>query len=234
LGEGTGGHWVGRREGAGWSQLGGWLKGWTSGPPRGAAAADLQYGENDGVVSSPSFKSALSIRLPADLERKLSHQVALSGQHRSPLIREALEAHLSRRERERAEAILVAAAKDLTDDPTAREEALAAPAEFLPAENVALARAEADGGEGEVASCAVPELSPGGDNSAGRGLGGTPHSLPRGSIGKGSSSRGEPGGSAHGGTTRHSACRALTSQRRQGAKLYGCPSVPGSVSEMGP
>jgi len=99
--------------------------------------------------------SALSIRLPADLERKLSHEVALSGQHRSQLIREALEAHLSRRERERAEAILVAAAKALAEDPTAREEALAVADDFLPAENEALARAEA----GEVASCAVPEVA---------------------------------------------------------------------------
>jgi mRNA interferase MazF len=58
------------------------------------------------------------------------------------LIREALEAHLSRRERERAEAILVAAAKALAEDPTAREEALAVTADFLPVENQALARAE--------------------------------------------------------------------------------------------
>jgi hypothetical protein len=77
------------------------------------------------------------------LERKLSHEVALSGQHRSQLIREALEAHHSRRERERAEAILVAAAKAQAEDPTAREEALAVTADFLPAENKALARAEA-------------------------------------------------------------------------------------------
>ena len=77
-------------------------------------------------------------------ERKLSHEVALSGQLRSPLIREALEAHHSRREPERAEAILVAAAKAQAEDPTAREEALAAvAADFLPAENAALARAEA-------------------------------------------------------------------------------------------
>jgi hypothetical protein len=69
----------------------------------------------------------------------LSHEVALSGQHRSQLIREALEAHLSRRERERAEAILVAAAKALAEDPTAREEALAVAADFLSAENEALA-----------------------------------------------------------------------------------------------
>ncbi len=76
------------------------------------------------------------------LERKLSHEVALSGQHRSPLIHEALEAHLSRRARERAEAILLAAANALAEDPTAREEALAAAADFLSAENEALAWAE--------------------------------------------------------------------------------------------
>ena len=62
---------------------------------------------------------------------------------------------VTRRERERAEAILVAAAKALAEDPTAREEALAVADDFLPAENEALARAEA----GEVASCAVPEVA---------------------------------------------------------------------------
>lgn len=132
--------------------------GWSGGSAGGCGeprTADLQYDANHRVVSSASFMSALSIRLPADLERKLSHEVALSGQHRSQLIREALEVHLSRRERERAEAILVAAAKALAEDPTAREEALAVADDFLPAENEALARAKA----GEVASCAVPEVA---------------------------------------------------------------------------
>lgn len=91
---------------------------------------------------------AVSLRLPADLERKLSQEASLSGQPRSQLIREALEALLSRRERERLEAAMVAAARVLASDPAARAEALAAAADFLPAENEALERAETDAGHG--------------------------------------------------------------------------------------
>lgn len=87
---------------------------------------------------------AVSLRLPEDLERKLSREASLSGQPRSQLIREALEALLSRRERERMETALVAAARVLASDPAACAEALAAAADFLPAENEALERAETD------------------------------------------------------------------------------------------
>ena len=85
---------------------------------------------------------AVSLRLPDDLERKLSQEATISGQPRSQLIREALEDLLSRRERERVVAAMVAAAKALAADPDARAEALAVAADFLPAENEALAQAE--------------------------------------------------------------------------------------------
>ena len=85
---------------------------------------------------------AVSLSLPDDLERKLSQEASLSGQPRSQLIREALEALLSRRERERVVAAMVAAARALATDPDARAEALAVAADFLPAENEALALAE--------------------------------------------------------------------------------------------
>ena len=85
---------------------------------------------------------AVSLRLPDDLERKLSQEATLSGQPRSQLIREALEDLLSRRERERVVAGMVAAAKALAADPEARTEALAVAADFLPAENEALELAE--------------------------------------------------------------------------------------------
>jgi predicted transcriptional regulator len=85
---------------------------------------------------------ALSLRLPDDLERKLSQEASLSGQPRSQLIREALEALLWHRERERAEAALVAAATALATNDEARVETLAIAAEFLPAENEALALGE--------------------------------------------------------------------------------------------
>ena len=85
---------------------------------------------------------ALSLRLQDDLERKLSQEASLSGQPRSQLIREALEALLLHRERERAEAALVGAATALATNDEAREETLAIAADFLHAENEALALGE--------------------------------------------------------------------------------------------
>ena len=93
---------------------------------------------------------AVSLRLPEDLVQKLSQEASLSGQPRSQLIREALEALLSRRERERLEAAMEAAARVLASDPAACAEALAAEADFLPAENEALERAETDPVSGDA------------------------------------------------------------------------------------
>jgi predicted transcriptional regulator len=87
--------------------------------------------------------AALSIRLSDDLEQKLSREASLSGQPRSQLIREALETLLATRQRQRSEAALTAAARALAQDPAASQEALAIAADFLPAENEALARVEA-------------------------------------------------------------------------------------------
>lgn len=53
-----------------------------------------------------------------------------------------MESLLSTRERERSEAAMVPAATALASDPAARAEALAVAADFLPAENEALARVE--------------------------------------------------------------------------------------------
>jgi len=93
---------------------------------------------------------AVSLRLPEDLDRKLSREVRLTGQPRSQLIREALEALLSRRERERLEAAMVAAARALACDPAARAEALAVAADFLPAENEAMEGVEAAAASGSA------------------------------------------------------------------------------------
>ena len=90
---------------------------------------------------------ALSLRLPDGLERQLAQEASLSGVPRSQLIREALEALLDQRRRERAEAALVAAAQALAADPAAQQEALAVAAEFLPAENEGLAVAEGIGAD---------------------------------------------------------------------------------------
>ena len=85
---------------------------------------------------------AVSLRLPDDLESRLSEEDRLSGQGRSQLIREALEELLRRRERERFMAGLVAAAEALMSDPSARAESLDVAADFLPADCEALALAE--------------------------------------------------------------------------------------------
>jgi metal-responsive CopG/Arc/MetJ family transcriptional regulator len=86
---------------------------------------------------------AISLRLPEQLERKLGLEARLSGQPRSQLLREALEDLLSRRERERSLAELVAAAEALVADPEAIEESLALAHDFALAESEALAQAEA-------------------------------------------------------------------------------------------
>lgn len=67
---------------------------------------------------------AISLRLPQDLESKLAQEAQFSGQPRSQLIREALEALLSLRERQRNEAALAAAATALASDVDACQEAL--------------------------------------------------------------------------------------------------------------
>lgn len=86
--------------------------------------------------------AALSIRLSDDLDQKLSREASLSGQPRSQLIREALETLLATRQRERTEAALADAARALAQDPAASQEVLAIAADFLPAENEALAPVE--------------------------------------------------------------------------------------------
>jgi predicted transcriptional regulator len=81
---------------------------------------------------------AISLRLPHELESKLAQEAHLSSQPRSQLIREALEALLALRERQRNEAALAAAATALAADADACQEALAVADEFLAVENEAL------------------------------------------------------------------------------------------------
>lgn len=86
---------------------------------------------------------AVSLRLPDDLEQQLAEEARFSGQPRSRLIREALETLLSQRREARAAAALRMAAQALASDAGACEEVQELAAEFLMAENEALARAEA-------------------------------------------------------------------------------------------
>jgi len=82
--------------------------------------------------------SAISIRLPDDLDQKLADEVRRTGQPRSQRIREALEALLDQRQRERLAAQLRDAATVLASNPEARQEALELAEDFLAAENEAL------------------------------------------------------------------------------------------------
>jgi metal-responsive CopG/Arc/MetJ family transcriptional regulator len=87
--------------------------------------------------------SAVSIRLPDHLEQQLNEEARLSGQPRSQLLREALETLLSQRREGRAQASLRQAAVALASDAGACEEVREMAADFLMAENEALAGAEA-------------------------------------------------------------------------------------------
>ena len=86
---------------------------------------------------------AVSLRLPDHLEQQLSEETRLSGHPRSQLMREALETLLSQRREERAQAALRLAAEALASDAAACAEVREMAADFLLAENEALAGAEA-------------------------------------------------------------------------------------------
>ena len=86
---------------------------------------------------------AVSIRLPDKLEQQLNEEARLSGQPRSQLMRETLKTLLSQRREERAQAALRLAAVALASDAGACAEAREIAADFLMAENEALAGAEA-------------------------------------------------------------------------------------------
>lgn len=66
----------------------------------------------------------LSVRLPEEVERNLERETQTSGKSRSDLVREAIGEYLTRKERERFMAKMVAAAKALYSDPEARKEGL--------------------------------------------------------------------------------------------------------------
>ena len=82
--------------------------------------------------------AAISIRLPDDLDQKLAEEATRTGQPRSQLIRQALEALLAQRRLERGDAQLRDAATVLASDPEARQEALDLAEDFLAAENESL------------------------------------------------------------------------------------------------
>jgi metal-responsive CopG/Arc/MetJ family transcriptional regulator len=100
--------------------------------------------------------SAISLRLPDHLEQQLRVEARLSGQPRSQLMREALENLLSQRREARAQAALRLAAVALASDADACAEAQEMAADFLMAENEALAGAEAPANATANANAAEP------------------------------------------------------------------------------
>lgn len=86
--------------------------------------------------------TAISLRLPEELEAKLAQEAKLEGKPRSEIAREAIAEFLARRERERFMAEMVAAARALASDPEARREAIELAEEAVALDNEALDLAE--------------------------------------------------------------------------------------------
>ncbi|WP_367154208.1 ribbon-helix-helix protein, CopG family [Methylomonas sp. HYX-M1] len=74
--------------------------------------------------------SAISLRLPDDVEANLKTEAQLAGKSQSEIARLAITEYLARRERERFMAEMVEAARALANDPQARAEALQIAADF--------------------------------------------------------------------------------------------------------
>jgi predicted DNA-binding protein len=68
--------------------------------------------------------TAISLRLPDEIEVRLTQEAGLEGRPRSEIARAAIVEYLERREKERFMAELVAAAQAMSADPAARREAL--------------------------------------------------------------------------------------------------------------
>lgn len=92
---------------------------------------------------TPSDMSAISLRLPEDLEAKLDAEARREGLPRSEIAREAIAEFLARKERERVVAAFVAEARAAYGDATIRSEAIAIAEEALQTDNEALEKTEA-------------------------------------------------------------------------------------------
>jgi predicted transcriptional regulator len=66
--------------------------------------------------------TAISLRLPDEIEARLTQEAGLEGRPRSEIARAAIVEYLERREKERFMAEMVAAAQALANDPEARRE----------------------------------------------------------------------------------------------------------------
>ncbi len=68
--------------------------------------------------------AAISLRLPDEVEIRLTEEARLEGRPRSEVVREAIVEYVARRERERFMEEMVAAARTLAADPASRQEML--------------------------------------------------------------------------------------------------------------
>ncbi len=82
--------------------------------------------------------SAISLRLPEEIETRLAEEARLEGRPRSEVVREAIVEYITRRERERFMAELVAEARRTYGDPALRQEALDMAEEAIVTGNEAL------------------------------------------------------------------------------------------------
>lgn len=84
----------------------------------------------------------VSLRLPDELESRLSEEARHEGRPRSELVREAIAEYIARHERERYMARMVEAAHALASDPAASAEARELAEQAVGQGNDALDRAE--------------------------------------------------------------------------------------------
>jgi predicted transcriptional regulator len=86
--------------------------------------------------------SAISLRLPEDLDRKLAAEAELVGRPRSEVVRDALVEYLAEQERKRFMAEFIAEAKKGYGDPEMRREAIEIAEEHVALSNEAMDLAE--------------------------------------------------------------------------------------------
>jgi metal-responsive CopG/Arc/MetJ family transcriptional regulator len=86
--------------------------------------------------------ASISLRLPEDIETRLTEESRLEGRPRSEVVREAIVEYITRRERERFMEEMVAAARALATDPVASAEARELAEEAIESGNAALNIAE--------------------------------------------------------------------------------------------
>lgn len=85
---------------------------------------------------------AISIRIPKEIDTRLTEEARLEGLPRSEVVREAIADYLARRERERFMEEMVAAAQALVADPAASAETRELAEEAIATSNEALDIAE--------------------------------------------------------------------------------------------